>query len=106
MGPTVWIMARGWLLLLSLLSMLLLLLLLLLLKDDEEGEERLKEGVILAALVGQPFRERQYCRRYGPAARWMAPSTPPPPRRESVLGLDNGFKILVFHFHFAFSFSF
>ena len=38
-------------------------------KEDDDGEERLKEGVILAEPVGQPVRERQAVRRDGPAAR-------------------------------------
>ena len=38
--------------------------------------------MILALPVSQPFRRRHSRRRSGPAARWIAPSTPPPPRRE------------------------
>ena len=55
--------------------------------------------MILAALVGQPLRVRQWWSRDGPAARWMAPSTPPPPRRESI-----GFWKIVSYLSF-FSFS-
>jgi hypothetical protein len=40
-----------------------------------------KPGVILASPVGQPPSARQARSRPGPAARWMAPSTPPPPSK-------------------------
>src|SRR5688572_20520121 len=40
---------------------------------------RSKPGVILASPVGQPLSLRQASSNRGPAARWMAPSTPPPP---------------------------
>src|SRR5208283_191434 len=41
----------------------------------------------MACPVGQPPRVRHSANRSGPAARWMAPSTPPPPRRELLAAL-------------------
>src|SRR5437870_3560242 len=43
--------------------------------------------VILASPVGQPPSPRHSARRPGPAARWMAPSTPPPPSSELLAAL-------------------
>lgn len=43
--------------------------------------------VILACPVLQPFRVRHSASSSGPAARWMAPSTPPPPSRLSLAAL-------------------
>src|SRR5262245_57670788 len=42
---------------------------------------RRNPGVSTACPVGQPPMRRQAAISSGPAARWMAPSTPPPPRR-------------------------
>ena len=47
----------------------------------------LNPGVIFALPVSQPFRGMQARKSSGPAARWMAPSTPPPPRREQFAAL-------------------
>ncbi len=38
--------------------------------------------VILASPVAQPFNVRHSANNSGPAARWIAPSTPPPPSRD------------------------
>src|SRR5439155_19226120 len=43
--------------------------------------------VILASPVGQPPSPRHSARTPGPAARWMAPSTPPPPSSELLAAL-------------------
>src|SRR5579862_2512788 len=43
--------------------------------------------VILAAPVTQPPSVRHSASRSGPAARWIAPSTPPPPRRLRLAAL-------------------
>src|SRR5690349_7114132 len=43
--------------------------------------------VILALPVAQPRSVLHSLSRPGPAARWMAPSTPPPPRRELFAAL-------------------
>src|SRR5882672_1377801 len=40
-----------------------------------------------ASPVGQPPSVRHSARSSGPAARWMAPSTPPPPNRLSLAAL-------------------
>src|SRR5690606_31561308 len=40
-----------------------------------------------ASPVGQPPSVRHSARRPGPAARWMAPSTPPPPSRDELAAL-------------------
>src|SRR5687768_11039429 len=40
-----------------------------------------------ASPVGHPPRRRHSSRSSGPAARWIAPSTPPPPRRDSLAAL-------------------
>src|SRR4051794_28654632 len=37
--------------------------------------------------VGQPPRVRHSSSNSGPAARWIAPSTPPPPSREALAAL-------------------
>src|SRR5436190_8974230 len=44
-------------------------------------------GVALASPNAHPFRARQASSRSGPAARWIAPSTPPPPRSEVLAAL-------------------
>ena len=46
-----------------------------------------KPGVIRASPVGQPPSLRQAARSSGPAARWMAPSTPPPPSSDVLAAL-------------------
>src|SRR5436190_9407994 len=43
--------------------------------------------VMLASPVGHPPRRRHSSSRPGPAARWMAPSTPPPPSSEALAAL-------------------
>src|SRR5262245_32470644 len=43
--------------------------------------------VILACPVEQPFRVRHSASSSGPAARWIAPSTPPPPSSELLAAL-------------------
>src|SRR5215207_952604 len=48
---------------------------------------RLNPGVIRAWPVEHPPILRVASRRRGPAARWMAPSTPPPPRRDELAAL-------------------
>src|SRR3954467_14089281 len=40
-----------------------------------------------ASPVGQPPRVRHSCSSSGPAARWMAPSTPPPPSSDWLAAL-------------------
>src|SRR3954447_10852301 len=60
MGPTVWITQRA-------------------------GSRN--PGVALASPGGQPPSGRHAARRSGPAARWMAPSTPPPPRSDELAAL-------------------
>src|SRR3546814_18773408 len=40
--------------------------------------------VTLSSPVGQPPRALHSARRPGPAALWMAPSTPPPPSRDRL----------------------
>ena len=47
----------------------------------------LKPGVIRASPVGQPPIAAQACASSGPAARWMAPSTPPPPAKRLFAAL-------------------
>src|ERR1700686_2227989 len=42
---------------------------------------------ILAAPVSQPPSMRHSATRSGPAARWIAPSTPPPPSSEELAAL-------------------
>src|SRR5437763_3086950 len=44
-----------------------------------ERAGRANAGVALAAPYAQPPRARHASTSSGPAARWMAPSTPPPP---------------------------
>src|SRR3984957_19999810 len=44
-------------------------------------------SVILASPVGQPSSVRHSARSSGPAARWIAPSTPPPPSSEVFAAL-------------------
>src|ERR1700722_4264448 len=44
-------------------------------------------SVIFAPPVSQPFRVRHSARSSGPAARWIAPSTPPPPSRVLLAAL-------------------
>ena len=44
-------------------------------------------SVALASPVLQPLSVRQAARSSGPAARWMAPSTPPPPSKEWLAAL-------------------
>src|SRR5208282_6752861 len=43
--------------------------------------------VMTASPVLQPPSLRHSANSWGPAARWMAPSTPPPPRRETLAAL-------------------
>src|SRR5439155_11426670 len=43
--------------------------------------------VILASPVLQPWSRRHSSTRPGPAARWMAPSTPPPPSNDELAAL-------------------
>src|SRR5512142_1838211 len=43
--------------------------------------------VILASPVSPPPSVRPSSRSSGPAARWIAPSTPPPPRRDVFAAL-------------------
>src|ERR1700742_2759423 len=43
--------------------------------------------VILASPVLQPPRRRHSCTNSGPAARWIAPSTPPPPSSDEFAAL-------------------
>src|SRR5436305_14332721 len=42
---------------------------------------RLYAAAIRASTVGRPPTLRHSSRSFGPAARWIAPSTPPPPSR-------------------------
>src|SRR5882724_1958790 len=49
--------------------------------------DKLKPGVILASPGSQPPSSAQARTSSGPAARWMAPSTPPPPKRELLAAL-------------------
>src|SRR3954471_6336443 len=44
-------------------------------------------AVALASPGRHPSRPRHSASSSGPAARWMAPSTPPPPRRDSLAAL-------------------
>ena len=44
-------------------------------------------GVMRASPVGQPRSSRQLASSSGPAARWIAPSTPPPPSSEELAAL-------------------
>src|SRR3954470_13127013 len=60
MGPTVWITQRA-------------------------GSRN--PGVALASPGGQPPSGRHAASSSGPAARWMAPSTPPPPRSDELAAL-------------------
>ena len=58
-------------------------------RDREVVQEVIKEiaqsaPVIRASPVGQPPILRHSSSRSGPAARWMAPSTPPPPSSDSL----------------------
>ena len=48
---------------------------------------RLYPFVIFASPVLHPFNVRHSSRSPGPAARWIAPSTPPPPRSELFAAL-------------------
>src|SRR5215469_6511471 len=43
--------------------------------------------VILASPAGHPPRSRHSSSRSGPAARWIAPSTPPPPSKDEFAAL-------------------
>jgi len=43
--------------------------------------------VILASPVSQPLSVWHSASKEGPAAEWMAPSTPPPPSREVLAAL-------------------
>ena len=43
--------------------------------------------VIFAEPVAQPPSVRHSARSFGPAARWIAPSTPPPPRSDVFAAL-------------------
>ena len=55
--------------------------------DDPAGRAR-NPGVALASPVSQPPSSRQAARSSGPAARWIAPSTPPPPRSDEFAAHD------------------
>ena len=51
------------------------------------SEGRLYALVILAEPVSQPPNVRHSFSRSGPAALWITPSIPPPPRRDSLAAL-------------------
>lgn len=51
---------------------------------DDEARRQTEPGVILASPVLQPCNNRQAWTNSGPAARWIAPSTPPPPSNDEL----------------------
>jgi len=57
--------------------------------DQHASREPVASGD-LASPVLQPFRVRHSASSSGPAARWIAPSTPPPAQQRRVGGVDDG----------------